>query len=202
MFLSENIRFQKRKITAVLILCFGFFIFPKTIIVADIDKPTNLIYSIKLDRPTIEKGYTVDGFNGDLKLSLTSGILSQDTPVEVIQLNEEMPAPLKLDRISRIYQFEFKNKAAYDVHKPFYIQFAYSESSNFHKQVYFFDKNFNSWRPLPTRDFPDKFFVRSLIHLPYARIAIFSNPELITVGQLVFAPGREFRGIARLPQRL
>ncbi len=174
---------KKRKIAVFLILCLGFFIFPKTIIIADNDQPTNLIYSINLDKATIGRGYTVDGFNGDIKLSLVPGILSQDTPVEVIQLNEDMPSPLKLDRISHIYQFEFKNKAAYDVHKPFYIQFSYSESNNFDKQVYFFDKNYNSWRPLPTRDFPDKFFVRSLIHLPFARIAIFSNPDLLTAGE-------------------
>ncbi|MEK7097483.1 MAG: hypothetical protein AAB906_01395, partial [Patescibacteria group bacterium] len=36
---------------------------------------------------------------------------------------------------------------------------------------------------MPTTDFPDKKFVRSLIHLPYARIAVFENPNALTVGK-------------------
>ena len=79
-------------------------------------------YNLYIDEPTIAKGYTVNGFD-ELKLSLVPGILSEDTEVEIIQLNEDLPEPWNLDRVSNFYQFEFKNKAAYDDHKPLYIQF-------------------------------------------------------------------------------
>ncbi len=141
-------------------------------------------YHINLDAKTIEKGYTVSAFEDEIKLSLVPGILSSSTAVDVLDLSEEpIPSPWQLDRISNIYQFEFRNKASYDDHKPFYIQFSYSEESDFHKQVFFFDKNFGIWRPLPTRDFPKEKFVRSLIHLPFARIAVFSYPDVLTVGK-------------------
>lgn len=143
----------------------------------------NSLYSINLDKATIAKGYTVSGFGDKLKLSLVPGILSEDTRVEILDLREELPLPWQMNMISDVFQFEFMNKAAYDNHKPFYIQFAYNEVNNFHKQVFFYDKNFGAWRPLPTTDFPKEKFVRSLIHLPYARIAVFAYPNVLTVGK-------------------
>jgi len=140
-------------------------------------------FFINLDQATIAKGYTVAAFADKLKLSLVPGILSESTGVLVEEIVENMPTPWQMDKISGIYQFEFKNKAAYDNHKPFYIQFSYETETNDHKQVFFYDKNFVAWRPLPTRDYPEEKFVRSLIHLPFARIAVFSNPEAMTSGR-------------------
>lgn len=143
----------------------------------------NEIYSIRLDQETIQKGYTVSAFDSAIKFSLVPGILSSSTPVEVIKLNETIPEQDDLSRISPVYQFEFKNKAAYFEEKPFYIQLNYNNPSNNQKQVFFYDKNFNAWRPLPTQDYPLENSVRSLIHLPFARIAVFENPKILTVGQ-------------------
>jgi D-alanyl-D-alanine carboxypeptidase len=143
----------------------------------------NQYFFIRLDKATTAKGYTVSAFDDKLKLSLVPGILSQATGVDLIELNEDMAMPWPVDKISQIYQFEFRNKKAYDNHKPFYIQFSYDKTDNNYKQVFFYDKNYSTWRPLPTRDFPREKFVRSLIHLPFARIAVFSFPNILTVGK-------------------
>lgn len=142
----------------------------------------NKYYNLNIDHATLAKGYTVEAFD-KLKLSLVPGVLSSSTDVEIIELHEPIDEPWQLHRVSDFFQFEFKNKAAYDNHKPYYIQFHYSEEDGNHKQVYFYDKNFASWRPLPTRDFPEEKFVRSLIHLPFARIAVFSYPNVMSVGK-------------------
>ncbi len=141
-------------------------------------------YQIFLDHATILKGYTVSAFSDYLKLSLVPGILSQDTNVSIEEiLDQEMELPWSLKKESAILQFEFFNKSAYDNHKPFYIQFSYDQTNNNYKQVFFYDRNHGMWRPLPTWDFPQEKFVRSLIHLPFARIAVFSYPEISAVGQ-------------------
>lgn len=149
-------------------------------------------YHINLDQPTIAKGYTVSAFNtktSGLKLSLVPEILGEATGVDMELLDENMEMPWQVERISEIYQFEFLNKQAYDNHKPFYIQLAYNERENTeenllncYKQVFFYDKNYSAWRPLPTQDYPKEKFVRSLIHLPFARIAVFSYPDVLTSG--------------------
>jgi serine-type D-Ala-D-Ala endopeptidase (penicillin-binding protein 7) len=142
----------------------------------------NQVYNIFLDKSTVERGYTVSAFSGELKLSLTPKILAQATEVEIVDIKEPLPLPWKYDLASGIYQFEFKNKKAYDNTKPFIIQFSYLESEDHYKQVFYFDKNFGGWRPLPSVDYPDQKYIRSLIHLPFARLAIFTEPEIITVG--------------------
>ncbi|MDD3711790.1 MAG: serine hydrolase [Patescibacteria group bacterium] len=140
--------------------------------------------NIRLDKETIAKGYTVSSSDDYLKLSLVPGILSEDTRVLIEEIpDQEMMLPWSLEKESAIFQFEFLNKRAYDNHKPFYIQFSYDNSNNNLKQVFFYDKTCNLWRPLPTWDFPGEKFVRSLIHLPYARIAVFSYPEILSSGQ-------------------
>lgn len=147
------------------------------------EENANEYYKINIDAKTIERGYTVAAFDEDLKLSLVPGILSSSTDVEIVRLNEDLETPWRIDRLSDFYQFEFKNKIAYDDHKPFYIQFAYKKEDDSYKQVFFYDKGQGTWRPLPTQDFPDENFVRSLIHLPYARIAVFSYSETLSNGK-------------------
>lgn len=140
-------------------------------------------FSINLDKETIAKGYTVAPFDGELKLSLVPGILSESTRVDSEILNEDIPSPWRFDRISKIYQFEFRNKAAYDDEKPFYIQMSYDEASAGLKKVFFYDKNVAGWRELPTVDYPNEKFVRSLIHLPFARIAVFVDNSVMGSGK-------------------
>lgn len=170
---------MKQKVAYLLLV--GFFL-PSHLLLADTE-PQNKEFHINIDAPTIARGYTVAAFGDNIKLSLVPGILSEATDVDVLELHEMMPEPWTMDRLSPVYQFEFKNKAAYDDHKPFYIQLSYPEKNDDYKQVYFYDKNTASWRPLPTRDYPEDKFVRSLIHLPFARIAVFSYPGTLTVGQ-------------------
>lgn len=141
-------------------------------------------FSIYLDKETINKGYTVSFYNDYLKLSLVPEILSEDTHVLIEKINEdEMVFPWNLKKLSSVMQFEFLNKSAYDNHKPFYIQFSYDEFDDNYKQVFFYDRGHNLWRPLPTKDYPEEKFVRSLIHLPFARLAIFSYPEVEVLGK-------------------
>lgn len=141
-------------------------------------------FQIKLGQEIVQKGYTVSAFSDKIKLSLMPGIISSSTAVEVYDLsNEPIATSTDFEKISPIYQFEFRNKQAYDSHRPFYIQVSYDQADNRRKEVFFFDKGQNKWRPLPTKDYPNENFVRSLIHLPYARIAVFAYPKTMTVGK-------------------
>ena len=175
---------NKRKILSLLVLlALTWVLIYPTVLLAEIQVTNNKYFNLKLDEYTISKGYTVSAFAGQIKLSLKPGILSAATEVEVLELDEKLEIPWELDKISDFFQFEFKNKNAYDKHTPFYIQINYNRKDNNLKQVFYFDKGFNSWRPLPTKDFPKNNYVRTLIHLPYARLAVFSYPNILSSGQ-------------------
>lgn len=162
----------------------ALFFFGAAALYAEVDSANfdSVPFFIRLDAVTISKGYTVTAFDESLKLSLVPGILSEATNVSIEEVLD-MDMPWQLERISPIYQFEFLNKSAYDDSNPFYIQFQTTQQSANYKQVFFYDKNFNTWRPLPTEDFSEGSFVRSLIHLPYARIAVFAYPDILASGE-------------------
>lgn len=147
-----------------------------------VDEKKNPAYNIFLDKPTIEAGYTVNTFNEELKLSLTPGILNDSTYVTAQEV-DHLKDPWNLERVSKVYEFEFLNKDAYSHKNPFYIQFSYDGNPDHYKKVFFYDKGRDQWIPLPTKDHPEEGFVRSLIHLPYAPIAVFSHPDLLTSGR-------------------
>jgi len=174
--IGKNIRI----LILLLALAASNFVYIKSGSSGEID---NSSYYIHLDKATITKGYTVSAFNNVLKLSLVPGVLSESTGVDILEIDESMEMPWNLNQISKIYQFEFRNKVAYDNHKPFYIQFSYDQATDNYKQVFFYDKNYGSWRPLPTKDYEREKFVRSLIHLPFARIVVLSNPDILTQGR-------------------
>ena len=172
---------MKKKIFVTFFVLLGSFLSISFVLA---DKDATKDFNISLDKETIAKGYTVSAFNDYLKLSLVPGILSDDTKVSIKEIDDsEVSLPWSLEKKSSIIQFEFLNKSAYDNNKPFYIQMSYDEADDNYKQIFFYDKNYNAWRPLPTQDFPTEHFVRSLIHLPYARLAVFSRSDLMTVGK-------------------
>ncbi len=150
---------------------------------ASLGDEVNKTYFINLDKITVARGYTINAFSDSIKLSLAPGILGDATGVEITEINEVIETPWQLDKLSRVYQYEIRNKAAYDGKKPIQVEIKYDTTSNYFKQIYFYDKNYNSWRPLPSKDYPSQALVRSQIYLPFARLAVFANPEALVIGK-------------------
>jgi len=171
-----------RKIIKLLLVIFLLLI-SLSVVPVSLGDEVNQSYFINLDQATITRGYTVSAFAGSIKLSLMPSVLSDATGVDITEINEVMDMPWQLDRLSQIYQFEFRNKAAYNGKKPIQVEIKYDKTSNYYQQIYFYDKNYNSWRPLPTKDYPSQSAVRSQIYLPFARLAVFANSEALVVGK-------------------
>ncbi len=178
------VKFQLNQAIKIITLTLiaGFFIFLNYARATDNETVQTKQYFINLDKATIARGYTVVAYEDKIKLSLIPGILDESTGVDVWELHEPLNEPWQFDRVSDVYQFEFRNKQAYDNHKPFIIQLAYESEDDNLKQVYYFDKNFNSWRPLPTKDYFGEKMARAYIHLPFARLAVFSHPDVMSAG--------------------
>lgn len=173
------------KIRKIFNILLGLFI----LIISSLTAPStigeeiNQTYFLNLDKTTVSRGYTVTAFANAVKLNLSAGILKDATGVEIVQINEDMPTPWQLERLSDIYQFEFKNKTAYDQTKAFYIDIKFNINSNYYKQIYYYDKNYASWKPLFSKDLTGKSIVRASISLPFARLAVFANKEVPVVGK-------------------
>lgn len=164
------------------------FLVPSNVILALVgdEAPINLEFNQTVESSQFADGETVSAFNGNLRLvfpAVTStDELTEKAEIKMVQLNEEIATPWKLTKVSQIYQFDFGSQI---LPKTFNIEIGYQEKQALreYKQVFFYDKNNDSWKPLPTKDYPDKNYVSAKINMPYARVAVLSYPDVITSGK-------------------
>lgn len=98
----------------------------------------------------------------------------------VIAQNIEAPWGYKL--VSPLYEIQLKDKPELKG-KPYSVELPYNSSDNYYKAAYFFDKNKNVWKPLPTVDNPSLKKVKVQVPFSYVRLAVFSNQDILTVGK-------------------
>ena len=140
-------------------------------------------YYININKETAAKGYEVKAFSGWFKLILPKEVLKHASGVQINRLDQAMDLPWQLDKLSHIFQYELLNKSAYDGAKPLTVEIKYDQASDYYKQIYFYDKNYSSWRPLGCREIVKENSVRCNVSFNFARLAVFANPEARVIGQ-------------------
>jgi D-alanyl-D-alanine endopeptidase (penicillin-binding protein 7) len=164
------------------------FLIPDNVILAltGDNNPINLEAKSTVLASDFQTAKTVGAFNNNLRLAFkaatsTTGLTPQ-SEIEMAQLNEDIATPWNLNKISHVYQFDFGTQV---LPKTFNIEIGYQEKQALHeyKQVFFYDKNKDSWKPLPTKDYQDKNYVSAEISMSYARVVVLSFPAVITSGK-------------------
>jgi len=145
------------------------------------------IYSLKIDKPTLARGYTASVFENSFRVGIFPEVLNEETEIifkEFTSPDKFLPLsdPAEKRIVSNIFEFDIKNQAAFHNEKPVIIEIKYPESSNNLKKIYFWDKGRAEWRELPSKSIVERGVVRAPLHLPYARLAIFENPNIMEVG--------------------
>jgi serine-type D-Ala-D-Ala endopeptidase (penicillin-binding protein 7) len=110
--------------------------------------------------------------------------LKADTSIVLEKLGSQFDWPWNFNPLSEVYQFDFSDKGvSYDRTQPLKISIKYEEDDDNYKQIMFYDGGQKRWRPLPSVDDPVNRVVSANIHLPFARVALMSNDQVMTVGQ-------------------
>jgi serine-type D-Ala-D-Ala endopeptidase (penicillin-binding protein 7) len=139
--------------------------------------------SANLDAIAAVKGYTLSTADNNFTISFPAKSLVGATAVQILPVTDALADPWQLDRISPVYQLDLSDSSAYNNKMPITLTIKYSGGSQYYKGIYFFDKNFQSWRELPTTDDAAKSQVKATIFLPYAQVAVFSDPSIMIAGQ-------------------
>ncbi len=149
-------------------------------------------FELFIDTPTLAKGYTAEPFAGQFRVGIFPEVLSEETNItfkKFSQPEQWHPAPFSKQYLTDIYEFDISNKAAFKNTKPVIIEIKYPENSPKLKaamptgrQAYFWNKPTNEWVLMPTEDLPEENKIRAIIHLPYARIALFAYPPTMEYG--------------------
>lgn len=143
------------------------------------------VVSTSFDAQTIVKGYTLSSDDSLMRLGIRPGTLNVETRVDIKTLDSSLMADaLPEDRmlVGNIYLFDILNKTSYDGKDFFFLEIAYPQDTRVHgkRRISFYNKVKLRWEELPSQDHPKTSSVRALIHLPYARLAIFEEtiPEV------------------------
>lgn len=123
-------------------------------------------------------------FLGDFKVSVKEEALKENTGMKLDSLGSNFIWPWNYTPLSEVYQFDFFDRGqGYNNSKPIKLELTYEGDNEYYKQIFFYDGTQNLWRPLPSIDDPINHVVSAYIHLPYARVAILSMDEVMTVGK-------------------
>ncbi len=157
------------------------------------------VVSVQFDAETIVKGYTLESEDQRMRLGIRPETLNVSTQVDIKTLDPslmgdslesfaEAPADVLSERVllGEIYLFDILNKSSYDGSDFFFLEIKYpeeeEEDERLHgrRRIYFYNGVSGEWEELPSTDSPENGSVRALIHLPYARLAIFEDqiPEV------------------------
>ena len=132
---------------------------------------------------TLKAGIVQTAVAGALKINLPAGTVKSPTSIKIEDLGSAFAWPWNYEPLTSVYQFDFADKGvAYNRTKPLRLEFSYSETNNYYKQIFFYDGTQKKWRPLPSVDDPIKKVVSANINFSYARVAVLSNNQILTVG--------------------
>ena len=140
---------------------------------------------LKIDSQTLQKGYTIDGFNSEFKVGIFPEVLSEETNVAIKDFyfpEKILPMPADKKIISHIYEFDISNKAAFKNRKPLIIEIKYDDDYIGFKSIYYWDAGKKIWVKIPSHDITGRKKVRANLHLPYARLAIFEDKNAMETG--------------------
>lgn len=148
-----------------------------------------VVVSTQFDAATIVRGYTLESSDGLMRLGIRPDTLNVSTKVDLKTLDPMiMQDTLTQEPLGNIYLFDILNKESYDGTDFFFLEIKYpgeeqdSELLHGRRRIYFFNGVSGVWEELPSTDSPETNSVRALIHLPYARLAIFEE-EIPEVGE-------------------
>ena len=170
---------------SVLLFLAGAFLLPSNFVFAS---PLETVVSTYFDAATIVKGYTVESHDQVMRLGIRPDTLNVSTQVDMKTLSPELMEgtyPEGMELIGNVYLFDILNKSSYDGTDFFFLEIKYPEEDTrkvMHgkRRIYFFNGVTGEWGELPSEDNVNTQSVRALIHLPYARLAIFEEtiPEI------------------------
>ncbi|MBI4437692.1 hypothetical protein HY631_01950 [Candidatus Uhrbacteria bacterium] len=188
------------RISFVSFFLFAFVFFAGAVAPAYAGQELETVLSTTFDAATIVKGYTLESSDGLMRLGIRPETLNVATRVDIKTLDPSIMADTltsfqppttetQPQLLGNIYLFDILNKTSYDGSDFFFLEIKYpqdaQDTGTLHgrRRIYFYNGVKGAWEVLPSADNPETQSVRALIHLPYARLAIFEDSEIPEVGE-------------------
>jgi len=128
-------------------------------------------------------GFTADAFDNQFKIIFPTGAIVASTDLSCEINNDNLATPWNLKKVSQVYQYDFSDDTAYNATLPLELRISYDSADNNYKRIFFYDQGNNTWRELPSIDNTKEKYVSAKTSLVYARVAVFSDPTILSSGK-------------------
>ncbi len=142
-----------------------------------------VIYTLRLDKETIAKGYTFVAPDNDFKVGVRDGSVAEPVTVRFKKIPDaHMAYPLSKalgERASAIWEFDLlaDDGSVGQLVKPIYLALGITNTKMNRKVMYYWDKGQAKWLALKSSIDLENKLIRATIYLPYARLALFDEPD-------------------------
>lgn len=152
-----------------------------------IAKAQEKIFSVYLDKPTLEKGYTIKTKDQGLTLGLWPGTLKEELKIDIQNLGQEgWKVPRDKNLISDLWAFEITNLHEFttnnhklNFNKPFDLVLKYNTENNSAKYLYIYNHQLGKWSKITTTKIDSKNkTIQIKLKIPYAQIAVLEEKPL------------------------
>jgi len=127
--------------------------------------------------------FELTAFEGGFGISFVRDASIRYGSAKLSEINEPAGLAWQLEKISKIYQFEITDGTGKAVAGRYKLRLNYKKNSNGLKSVFYFDKKAALWKKLPSSDDAAKNMITADVSLGYARVAVFQNEGILTVGK-------------------
>ena len=167
---------------AYIIISLAFFLcFASAVWAVNIEEPA--IYTLRLDENTVIKGYTFVSPDKDFKVGVRDNALAEPVTVRFKKIPDPyMLGPLEKapgEQASAIWEFDIlaDDGSIGKLKKPIYLAVRITNNKMNRKVMYYWDKTRETWQALPSSIDLENKLIRSIIYLPYARLAPFDEAD-------------------------
>jgi len=145
-----------------------------------------MIYALRLDEATVLRGYTFTTSENDFKVGVVDKAVIKPLTVRFKKIpDSHMLTPLEKtpgEKASAIWEYDLlaDDGSAGKLTKPIYLAVGITNAKMNRKIMYYWDKGQEMWRALPSSIDLENKLIRATIYLPYARVALFDEPDATT----------------------
>ncbi len=134
-------------------------------------------YKVHLDKPTIEKGYTITDQRNSCVVGIFPNVFHEPSEVRVAEIYNPQDFFPPGNRISDVCVYNIEMEKPFVLDKPIIVSLPYRSKTNNKKIVHFYDRNIKKWRPVPTKLDESHSRARAFIHFPFSYLAVFEVVE-------------------------
>ncbi|HMB26272.1 MAG TPA: septal ring lytic transglycosylase RlpA family protein [Patescibacteria group bacterium] len=141
------------------------------------------VQDVNIDRPTIEKGYTLVSQDEKFYLGIFPNVLAQRTRVVVKQFDKDFfEFPPGWEPACNVYEFDIFNKKAFKDNDPLIVRIKNLPNNQKEKKLFFYNGIIKEWVLLPS-EMLDPNLLQSYIHLPYAKLVVLEKDNTMATGK-------------------